>query len=92
LTDLQDKVLVDFVGRAETLEVDMGSICRTLLLPRLPNPIGNRNVSTTGPCNLAEELSSGAVVDAIRKRYAMDFDMFGYPRSPERDASAVVAS
>lgn len=82
LHDEQKRNCMDFIGRVETLDQDVAGICRTLLLPRVPQSMSRRNVSSEGPESLMKELTLGKVVDAIRRRYEADFEAFGYTRSP----------
>ena len=83
LTDDRNRTCVDFVGQVERIEQDIVTICQKLTLPLLPEPIGKRNVSTPGPGELEKDLANARVVDRIRDRYSMDFEMFGYARDPQ---------
>jgi hypothetical protein len=66
------KVLVDFVGRYETLAADFSAICDrmgvTVTLPRA-NPTRGR----TGIETIDRETT-----DRVRRIYACDYELFGY--------------
>jgi hypothetical protein len=78
----------DYVGRLETLESDVMNVLKALGLPMTGAPVPQQNRSHGIRSPLVSELSLGAVVDAIRLRYAVDFELFNYGLEPD-DALAI---
>jgi hypothetical protein len=74
---------IDFLGHVETLERDVAEICTRLGLVRPERELLRVNTSSAGPMAVAVALR-GVAVDAIRLRYASDFEYLGYSRDPER--------
>lgn len=66
-------LLVDRVGRYETLTADFAEICAHVGLAGVELP--QRNVSPPAPLDL-DDASRAFLLD----RYALDYDRFGYPR------------
>lgn len=73
----------NFVGRTESLEADIAIILETLKLTKPDIAMGRRNQSKGVPSIVEAELAAGTIIDAIRLRYAEDFELFGYPTEPE---------
>ncbi|MGD0192664.1 MAG: sulfotransferase family 2 domain-containing protein [Rhizomicrobium sp.] len=84
LTDAAGKLTTDAIIKMESLESDMAVVLKTLGLNRPSRAIPERNQSKANRAPFGAELSKGAVVDAIRQRYANDFEMFNYQMSPDR--------
>lgn len=83
IRDADGALRMNFVGRVESLDADIAFVLGKLNLPAPRQPIRKRNVSRGDHSIVNAELVSGPVVDAIRSRYAEDFEAFGY--SPEPD-------
>jgi hypothetical protein len=83
LTDNDGKLATDALIRMESLDADMSLILKRLGLNRPLKMIPERNQSKSNRPTFGAELSKGAVVDAIRERYAEDFEAFDYPLSPD---------
>jgi hypothetical protein len=91
LTDAQGVLCVDYVARMESLTSDIAIILKQLGLPAPETPIPQQNRSKGYRLSLISELSSGAVIDSIRSRYAKDFELFKYATEPS-DALVYSAS
>jgi Sulfotransferase family len=72
LCDAQGELIVDFVGKVETIEQDFATVCERL---EVSVPLEVRNTSTEKKSAL--ELSSLALT-TVRERFARDFELFGY--------------
>jgi len=83
LCDDEKKNCLTFIGRLERLETDMAAVLTALNLPAVRKPVGRKNESRGGRLETAAELVSGRVVDAIRSRYADDFEFLGYSVEPD---------
>lgn len=73
VTDAQDNLLVDFVGRFEYLEADLTAVCQRLAI----------DFSTYTPLNASRHphystFYSPATRELVRERYARDIEFFGY--------------
>lgn len=74
--DQPDDLLVDFVGRVESVDEDLEKVCRRLGLATEGQPLSqrNRSAASRGGSDLTEETKA-----MLRERYRRDFDLFGYP-------------
>lgn len=86
LADRKKRLLVDHLCRMESLESDLASVKEKLNVSASLMPADRRNTSGGDFSAIASGLNSGTVVDAIRLRYAEDFEILGYPVQPERCA------
>ena len=75
---------IDFLGRYESLDDDLSRVCRKLNLAPPKNPIERKNVSAP-PGTDEQTKVTPVVVDAVRAKYATDFDLLGYPLEPEQN-------
>jgi len=82
LLDSNGELTTDYVGRLESLESDVESILKALGLPMTSAAVPQQNRSHGVRTQLMSELSLGTVVDAIRLRYARDFELFNYSLEP----------
>lgn len=89
LTDAKARNLMSFTGKLETLEEDISAVTATLGLARTTRPVGRRNVSRGVSEVVTAELASGRVVDAIRRRYAEDFEGLGYDFEPVEAVNSI---
>jgi hypothetical protein len=72
VTDERGRIIVDFIGRFETLAADFRTLCERLRIqPSLPH----RNASTHGHYRQYYTAETRAMVAA---RYGRDIEMFGY--------------
>ena len=73
LTDLSGAMLVDFVGRFETLEQDFAAIARRILTSpvRLPYVNGSKHLHYS-------QYYTPAQAEKVAQRYARDIVVFGY--------------
>ena len=75
LTDADGRLLVDFVGRFETLDADFAQVCRrigtTVLLPRLNSTV-HADYRSYYSDRLAAEVGSYFAADAARFGYCFD--------------------
>jgi len=70
--DASGKLIVDFVGKVESIEQDFAHVCEKL---EVSVPLEVRNSSTEKKSAL--ELSPLALA-TVRERFARDFELFGY--------------
>jgi hypothetical protein len=78
--DSNGKLIVDYVGKVETIEQDWAHVVTQLALEA---PLEVRNASGgRGTTQL-----SGPALDTVRQRYAKDFELFGYSSEPSRVAA-----
>lgn len=78
--DSSGKLIVDFIGKVETIQDDWARITTQLGLEadlEVRNASGGRSVSQLTPQALA----------TVRERYAKDFELFGYSAEPSREAA-----
>jgi hypothetical protein len=78
----KEQKCVDYIGQVETLEHDLAQICEKLELPQSTIKIGRKNESVYHPSGKGLGEFTGKAVDAIRKRYARDFEELNYSRDP----------
>jgi len=78
--DNNGKMIVDFVGKVETIEQDWARVLAQL---DLEAPLEVRNASGGRG---TVQLNSQAL-DTVRTRYAKDFELFGYSAEPSRVAA-----
>lgn len=78
----KNQLCVDYIGQVEFLENDVEGICKKLNLPPSSVKLEIRNQSKNANNKKFDQLS-GETVDAIRKRYAKDFETFGYSHDPD---------
>jgi hypothetical protein len=83
LADKTGAIRVNFIARVERLDADFREIRTRLALPCSGKPLRRANESKGATDPLIAELVSGTVVDAIRTRYASDFQLLGYSTDPE---------
>jgi hypothetical protein len=67
----------DYVLRQERLEADYEALSTAVGLPHRPLPHLNRSAATTG--DRARALLNTRAQDAVRERFASDYDRFRYP-------------
>jgi hypothetical protein len=79
---LGGRLAVNFLARLETLEVDIAEIFHRLSLGEPVLPIARKNASRATADDEGDALFTPAAVDAIRCRYAADFEMLGYSPDP----------
>ncbi len=70
------ELLVDFMGRYETLQDDFDKVCEHLALPQKTLP--RVNVSKT--TKASEGLLEAASIAIINDYFSRDFEMFGYAK------------
>ena len=85
LLDADGELLVDFVGRLETLDEDIHSVLSgapgLVAAGAAPEQAPAKNKSASTDAALYELLSTDAEVEArIYEAYRADFEQFGYPR------------
>lgn len=78
------KLLVDFVGKVESIESDVGFVCQKLGLPQ-PQYISKQNASQAERYRLNEYYSSPNDFDIIFEKFGLDFDLFNYSRQAAID-------
>jgi hypothetical protein len=83
ITDGDGKNCVDYIARVESIDADVHEIYDRIGLPAPAKPLTRRNTSRGDAFPLVAELRGGAVVDAIRRRYAADFEFLHYDEDPE---------
>lgn len=77
----QGPVAVDYVGRFENIEDDFAEVTRHLGLGELPLP--RRNTSGhSKPLAMRDDTVSDTDRSMLYERYARDYRLFGYPRTP----------
>lgn len=86
ITDQAGRRYVDFIARTEKIEDDLLEIRARLQLPPPSKPLLRRNASKGDAGHLIPDLTAGSVVDAIRTRYASDFQFLGYSTDPDEAA------
>jgi len=78
--DSSGKLIVDYVGKVESIEQDWAHVVTQLAIEA---PLEIRNASGgRGTSQL-----SAAALDTVRQRYAKDFELFGYSAEPSRVAA-----
>jgi hypothetical protein len=68
------ELLVDFVGRYETLQEDFNKVCDRLGLPERKLP----KVNVSKPSTTSDETLDAKSIDIINQYFSQDFEMFGY--------------
>lgn len=84
---------MDFIGRAESLEQDIGELAATLGVPMLKAPDENvrQGICLTEPKYLRH--FDRATVAAVNRLYRRDFELFGYPMlDPDAFAAGLCAA
>jgi hypothetical protein len=89
---LIDKMCVDHIGHVESLEQDLAEICKKLKLPKSAAVLEKRNPSKIIAGKEKDWELSGKAVDAIRRRYALDFNNLKYSRDPARASAPIDAA
>jgi len=79
LADAKEELCVDYIGRVETLEHDLAEICEKLKLTETPPKLEKKNTSKADK----DAEFTAKTVDAIRRRYVLDFDGLKYSRDPD---------
>ncbi len=74
--DKHSNVLVDFVGRFESIEEDWKTVCRRIGIDPVP-PLGHKNKSQHRPWR--EEFDD-ELIEIVNEAYASDFATFGYEK------------
>jgi hypothetical protein len=82
LFDSNKQICIENLARLETLEEDLALICKALNLPRALASLERKNVSKVPDAAYMQSFS-GAAVDAIRRRYELDFEHLKYSRDPD---------
>jgi hypothetical protein len=80
LTDRRGRILVDFLGRYESLDTDFAHVCRRI---GINAPLGHVNVSGRGDYR---DYYNPRLVALVRDHFAEDIERFGY-EFEERSAS-----
>ena len=75
-------LLVDFVGRVESIAADISTISRTLNLTEEGAPIANVPRINESGSKEAGMIWSPDAISRIVERYKQDFDAFGYSKMP----------
>lgn len=73
LSDASGEVILDFVGRFETLQTDFDAVCDRLQLPRVA--LAHRNSSAHASY---QELLDSELRESLWRRYEQDFSTFNY--------------
>ena len=68
------ELLVDFVGRYESLQEDFNEVCDRLGLPERKLP----KVNVSKPSTTNDEILDAKSIDIINQYFSRDFEMFGY--------------
>jgi hypothetical protein len=87
LVENEDRLCVDYIGHVETLERDLAHICKTLKL-HSSGSVERKNTSKLAPDAQKHDDLSGKAIDAIRRRYALDFKNLNYSRDPAEKTSS----
>lgn len=77
-------LLVDYVGRVESLDNDMENILDAIGIPDFKRKdilIPQMNISNPSS---ASDLKNEQVINRIISKYSADFEIFGYPTDPAR--------
>lgn len=74
ITDLQGRVIVDFIGRYERLQADFDRICDRLGLPRRPLPHHRRATDRDD----YRRYYSDEIAELVAEHYRRDIELFGY--------------
>lgn len=74
LSDLDGRIIVDFVGRLESVNEDFGTVCDRIGVPRLEVP----HVNGTGGGRRYLEMYDDRTRDLVGEIYARDIEAFGY--------------
>ncbi len=83
LTDEEGDTCLNFIGRYETLDMDMAYIREELKLPAPAPALGRKNVSKGYLSPPASDKLTQKVTCTILERYSDDFRLFSYARCPE---------
>jgi len=83
LTDADDVLLVDFVGRFEQLQLDFSRVAARLSVPPITLPRVNATVRRPYTSYDSRELR-----ELVAERYAKDIEAFGYRFAEESDCAA----
>lgn len=73
ICDQAGQLMVDYVGRYETLQSHFDTICQRLQLPSIPLSVTNESVRKPASACYDQELQ-----DMVADFYAKDFALFGY--------------
>jgi len=76
LTSRNGELLVDFVGKFESLDKDFSKICEKI---GAHGKLEHLNASTRS--NLPEYYASPEAIDIVLENFHRDFNLFGYPKS-----------
>lgn len=77
--DASGSLLVDFIGRFESIETDFYRLCEVLGLPRTPLPHRNRGSQS----HVSHDAYDDELLAFTREFYSADFELLGYDaRSP----------
>jgi hypothetical protein len=91
LQDMNSRTpMVDFVGRVENIQDDMRQVFEAIGLKKAmhdQSAVPTLNKSTNSRHDWHD---SSEVIERIVKKYEMDFELFGYPRSPLLDPECAV--
>jgi chondroitin 4-sulfotransferase 11 len=77
--ELGGRVVMDFVGRIEKIDVDFARVCDRL---GIQAQLGRLNPTQEKHGTLGEHYASDAVERRVRDVYARDFELFEYPLRP----------
>jgi hypothetical protein len=75
LTDEQGKLMVDFLGKYESLQTDLDAVCKQVGLP--PRPIQYQNKTKR---EKKANYYDAELADFVYQAYEQDFILFGYPK------------
>lgn len=78
IVDLQGRVIVDFIGRYETLEQDFDTICQRIGIPTPQLP----HLRKAGERKDYRAYYDDSLVDMVAEHYRRDLDVLGYTFDP----------
>ncbi len=76
LTDKQGNVLVDFIGKQESIQKDFDYVCEQLQVPSTDIQKFKHNVKTFD--NYQDYYNSDEDIDIVKNKFASDINFFGY--------------
>ena len=78
MTDIEDRLLLDYVGKLESLEADWKHICQQIEIPF--SPLERKNNTQQKITKLNPIKYTKDTVEKIKVRYRKDFEIFDYSK------------
>lgn len=78
LTDKKGDILVDFIGKQESIQKDVDYICKYLQLPSIDMKKVKHNVRNRSFDNYQDYYNSNEDIEIVKNKFAKDIDFFQY--------------